>query len=123
MINDNIEDPDDEKTAAEKPGITVSVDQDLQILVSPESQGIEGGEVQLLPQHKLVGGHVVSQRRPVTDAEKLQTIKVAQALSLTNPHTVMVMTRAYVYRGFWMVSMLKPPHPQMYILMDFLCCS
>lgn len=123
MINDNMEDPEDAKTGAEKPGIAVPVDQDLQILVNLESQRIEGGEVQLLPQHKLVGGHVVSQRRPVTDAEKSQTIKAAQALSLENPHTVMVMTRAYVYRGFWMVSMLKSPLTRMYTLMYFLCCS
>lgn len=123
MINDNMEDPEDANTGAEKLGITAPVDQDLQILVNQESQGIEGGEVQLLPQHKLVGGHVVSQRRPVTDAEKLQTMKAAQALSLENPHTVMVMTRAYVYRGFWMVSMLKSPLTRMYILMYFVCCS
>jgi hypothetical protein len=123
MINDNMEDPEDANTGAEKLGITVPVDQDLQILVNLESQGIEGGEVQLLPQHKLVGGHVVSQRRPVTDAEKLRTVKAAQALSLENPHTVMVMTRAYVYRGFWMVSMLKSPLTRMYILMYFVCCS
>ena len=123
MINDNMEDPDDAETGAEKPGVTVSVDQDLQLLANPESRGIEGGEIQLLPQHKLVGGHVVSQRRPVTEAEKLQTVKAAQALSLENPHTVMVMTRAYVYRGFWMVSMMKSPLTRMYILMYFLCCS
>jgi hypothetical protein len=58
----------------------------------------------LLPPHVLDNGHVVSQRRAVSQEEKDRALNAAKALPITNPKLVVVMSRAYVYRGFWMVS-------------------
>lgn len=61
-------------------------------------------DLPLLPPHSIVEGHVVSQRRPVTQAERDRALLAAKALPITNPKLVVVMARGYVYRGFWMVS-------------------
>ena len=61
-------------------------------------------DLPLLPPHTIVEGHVISQRRPVTQAERDRTLLAAKAFPATNPKLVVVMTRGYVYRGFWLVS-------------------
>jgi hypothetical protein len=63
----------------------------------------EGG--QLLPQQTLTGGKVVSQRRPVTELEKIRALQGAHALQLVNPNTLAVMAKGHVYKGFWLVSL------------------
>ncbi|KAG0585486.1 hypothetical protein KC19_2G015400 [Ceratodon purpureus] len=60
-------------------------------------------DLPLLPPHTIVEGHVISQRRPVTQAERDRTLLAAKAFPATNPKLVVVMTRGYVYRGFWLV--------------------
>lgn len=61
----------------------------------------------LLPEHKLINGHVISSRRPVTEAEKEKCLEVAGTLKLDSPNVLMVMTKAYVYKGFWLVSLFR----------------
>lgn len=61
-------------------------------------------EGELLPEQTLGGGHVISKRRAVTEAEKLQALQAAQALNLENPNTLVVMSKGYVYKSFWLVS-------------------
>ncbi|KAG0614604.1 hypothetical protein M758_6G189800 [Ceratodon purpureus] len=61
----------------------------------------EGGE-RYLPPQTLVGGKVFSQRRPVTELEKVQALRRAHALELVNPNTLMVMSKGHVYSGFWL---------------------
>ena len=61
-------------------------------------------EGELLPEQILGGGHVISKRRTVTEAEKMQALQAAQALNLENPNTLVVMSKGYVYKSFWLVS-------------------
>lgn len=61
-------------------------------------------EGELLPGQILAGGHVISKRRTVTEPEKMQALQAAQALNLENPNTLVVMSKGYVYKSFWLVS-------------------
>lgn len=65
----------------------------------------ESHQLPLLPPHVLNDGHVISKRRPVSQAERDRVLMTARALPITNPKLVVVMSKAYVYRGFWMVSL------------------
>jgi hypothetical protein len=61
-------------------------------------------EGELLPEQIVGGGHVISKRRTVTEAEKMQALQAAQALNLENANTLVVMSKGYVYKSFWLVS-------------------
>lgn len=58
----------------------------------------------LLPPHVILDGHVISDRRPVTAEEKERALDAAKAYPISNPKLVVVMSKGFVYRGFWMVS-------------------
>lgn len=85
-------------------------------LADIDNSKIEKGG-QLLPAHKMVGGKVVSQRRPVTELEKVGALQGAHALNLVNPNTFMVMAKGHVYKGFWLVSL----HLSLGLLVDHIC--
>ena len=81
----------------------VAVSEDSEERKATELVEIEKGE-ELLPPHTLVSGKVVSQRRPVTEHEKVRALQGAHALELVNPNTLTVMSKGHVYKGFWLVS-------------------
>nr|XP_024395529.1 B3 domain-containing protein Os11g0197600-like [Physcomitrium patens]PNR41431.1 hypothetical protein PHYPA_018834 [Physcomitrium patens] len=74
-----------------------------------------GAAQPLLVPHVVRGGHVISERRAVTQPEKEKVIHAARLLAdtLTNPKIVVAMSKAYVYRGFWMV--LNRPFSKAYM--------
>lgn len=71
---------------------------------SQDEPDTDESHLPLLPPHLLLDGHVITQRRSVTLEEKERALNAAKSLSITNPKLVVVMSKAYVYKGFWMVS-------------------
>lgn len=63
---------------------------------------------------------VISQRRPVTEAEKDHALQRAREFKSKNPFAVQIMMESYVYVGFFMVMLLPcvNPHPALSL---FLC--
>lgn len=71
---------------------------------SQDEPDTDDNHLELLPPHVILDGHVRSQRRSVSAEEKERALNAAKALPITNPKLVVVMSKAYVYKGFWMVS-------------------
>lgn len=59
---------------------------------------------------------VISQRRPVTEAERDHALQRAREFKSKNPFAVQIMMESYVYVGFFMVMLLPcvNPHPALF---------
>jgi hypothetical protein len=58
----------------------------------------------LLPEHLVIGGNVLSRRRPVTELETERALQAAESLEPANPNILLVLSKQNVYKGFWLVS-------------------
>lgn len=109
------------------PPVVHSSESELRNCITPETKSKETASVEksedepdtdenhllLLPPHVILDGHVISERRAVTAEEKERALNAAKSYPISNPKLVVVMSKGFVYRGFWMA--LSRPFAKAYM--------